>query len=425
MTLTGTDRTVFDSRAEYAGRLARVRSTMAEAGVDALLVADTDDFTRPEGGNVRFLANVALPTSVGAPIALVAVVPREGEPTLIVPPTGFNSAPLLVSRRSWIERIAGPPPMPFLEAVKAMGGGARPGSGTAELVVAALEETGLSRSRIGLCGTFAGLDQVRELLPAATFVPATVLDDAGKPHDVVEYERTRTKTAYEIECMRHAQACVEAGMRVFEQVVVEGVPYTEAVAEGSRAMVREGAEETFCPASRGRGPSGTYSLPGWSYGTYARGDMIAFELNARVAGYWAQLPRSWVVGGEPDRDQSKAYDCAWRAFEVMRDRLAVGVTGAELWDAALAVVSGEGMEPFGRYGHGMGISQAEWFSVLVGDERRVQEGQSVVLHGAVFDPATGNEALVGEQFVMQDGEARPISTASLVKPALSRVVENA
>jgi hypothetical protein len=73
----------------------------------------------------------------------------------------------------------------------------------------------------------------------------------------------------------------------------------------------------------------------------------------------------------------------------------------------------------------MGLSQAGWFSVLAGDERRVQEGQSVVLHGAIFDPATGNEALIGEQFVMQDGQARPISTASLVKPALSRVVENA
>lgn len=207
-------------------------------------------------------------------------------------------------------------------------------------------------------------------------------------------------------------------MRSFEQVVVDGARYTEALAEVVTTMVREGAEETFCPGSRGRGPSGTYSMPGWSYGSYVWGDMIAFELNARVGGYWAQLPRTWVVGGEPDRDQVRLYDCAWESFEAMRDRLAVGVTGAELWDAAYAVVAREGAEPFGRFGHGMGISQNEWFSVLAGDRRRVQEGQSVVLHAAILDPATGNEALVGEQFVMQNGEAAPISSARLVKPPL-------
>lgn len=408
-----------DAGAEYAERLERVQSTMSEAGVDALLVADDDDFTRPEGGNVRFLADAALPTVAGDPIKLVIVVPREGEPTLIVPPTGFNSAPLHVTQRSRIKRVVGPPPMSFLEAVAAMAGGARPGAVMAELVVAALHEAGLDRSCIGLCGTFDDLEQLCGRLPDARFVAATVLDDAGKPHDVVEYERTRTKTAYEVACMRRAGVCAEVGMRTFTQTVVEGVAYEEALAEVSRAMIAEGADETFCPASRGRGPSGTYSLPGWSYGSYVAGDMIAFELNARVSGYWAQMPRSWVVGGDPNSHQTKVYDCSWQAFEAMRERLVVGVTGAQLWDAGYAVVSRGGVEPFGRFGHGIGISQAEWFSVLGTDERRVQEGQTVVLHAPVFDPVTGNEALVGDQFVMHGGAALPVSGREMSKPALS------
>jgi hypothetical protein len=96
------------------------------------------------------------------------------------------------------------------------------------------------------------------------------------------------------------------------------------------------------------------------------------------------------------------------------------VTGAQLWDAGYRIVRSEGMEPFGRFGHGIGISQAEWFSVLVGDEGRVQDGQTVVLHAPVIDPANGNEALVGEQFVMLDGQPQPISGAGAqTRPALA------
>jgi Xaa-Pro aminopeptidase len=118
-----------------------------------------------------------------------------------------------------------------------------------------------------------------------------------------------------------------------------------------------------------------------------------------------------VVGGQPSSGQLRLHEAALRAFEVMRDRLEVGVSGAELWDVGFAAVDSAGFEPWGRYGHGMGLTQTEWFSIFAGDVSRVQEGQSIVIHASAIDKDTGDEVLIGEQYVIEDGRPQLLSRA--------------
>lgn len=390
---------------EPAKRLARVRRRMKEAGVKGLLIADDDDFMRPEGGNVRFLANVAVPFPFGEPITPIIVLPDHGEPTLVVPACGWDCLPGMLAKDSWIQKISSLPPTSLMDKVAAMTTGVAPAQATAELVATALREAGLETGHIGVCGGYRGLEETRELLPQARIEPASIVDETGRQHDLVAFERTRTRTAYELECMKRAQASIEAGMHTFERVVVPGNSYGKAYAEIEHSMKIAGADEIFFGASRGRGPVGTYAPPGWVQGTYQTGDMVAFELNARVGGYWAQFPRTWVVGKQPTKVQSALYEVAQRSFEAMKDRLVVGITGAELFEAANSVIEPTGFQPWARFGHGIGISLQEWFSVFLNDRGRVQDGQSVVLHAAVINPQTGEEALFGEQLVMLDGRA--------------------
>jgi Xaa-Pro aminopeptidase len=380
---------------------------MRGAGFDALVVADDDDAGRKEGGNVRFLSNAAVPWPFGDRFKLIVVVPVEGDVTLIVPSAAlFGSLPEMMRERTWIEHVVAPEPVTLLETLS-------PSSpkppGAPGLVSETLRSQGLEGSRIGLCGTFPGAEELSALLPAASVDTAIVVDEGGNERDPVEFERCRTKSSWELTRMERAQELVEVGARTFAAALAEGVSYAEALAEVEYRMKIAGAEEVFVPASRGTFPSGSYSFPGWIEGRYANGEMIAFEINARVDGYWAQLPRTWVVGGQPTAHQQRLHEAAVSGFEAMRDRLEVGVTGSELWEAGLAAVQAAGFEPWARYGHGMGLTQIEWFSVLQGDSSRVQEGQSIVLHATAFDKSSGQEAMVGEQLVMRDGAARLLS----------------
>lgn len=398
-----------DDLAEFAGRIERVRGSMRQAGLDALVVADDDDTARKEGGNVRFLANVAAPSPYGNKLKLIVVLPLQGELTLVVPPSGFNSLTPMMRARTWIEQIVNSEPPTLLEKVSAMTSGKSPAEANAERVSGVLRESGLAQSRIGLCGSFLGAEELPTALPEARFEAAVVDDDAGTKRDPVELERARTKTPWEVARMERAQALVELGTRTFAASLVDGASFGEVLAEIEYRMKLAGAEEVFVPASRGSFPLGAYSLPGWFESSYRDGEMMAFEVNARVDGYWAQLPRTWVVGGQPTARQERLHAAALHGFEAMRDRLEVGVTGSELWDVGLAAVEAAGFEPWARYGHGMGITQTEWFSVLAGDKSRVQEGQSIIIHATAFDKTTGDEALVGEQYVLENGRPRLLS----------------
>jgi Xaa-Pro aminopeptidase len=287
--------------------------------------------------------------------------------------------------------------------------GRSPAVVNAAMLSDALERLGLRSARIGLCGTFAGVEELRSSLPDAQIDAAAVEDDAGTKRDPVELERARTKSPWEVARMERAQELVELGAHTFASSLVAGAKYSSVLAEIEYRMKLAGAEEVFVPASRGSAPLGSYSLPGWLDGKYEDGETIAFEINARVEGYWAQLPRTWVVGGKPSPAQQRLHEATVRGFEAMRDRLEVGVTGSELWEVGLAPIEAAGFQPWGRFGHGMGLTQTEWFSVLGGDKSRVQEGQSIIIHASAIDKDTGAEALIGEQFVLEDGQPRLLS----------------
>jgi Xaa-Pro aminopeptidase len=399
-----------EDAAEFAGRLARVRAAMQELGFDALVVSDEDNPTRKAGGNVRFLANVAAPVPFVDKANLIVVLPLAGEPTLVVPVTGFSSLPLMMERRSWIAQVRSAEPATFEERMRTRRAGAAPAEQmTARVVAEALEASGLAGSRIGLCGSFPGLAEMKDMVEGARFEAAVVEDDVGIERDPVELERSRTKSAWEVARMERAQDCAEQGARAFAAALVDGATYDDVYAELEYRTKRAGAQEVHAPSSAGRAKTGTFSQPGWWQGVYQAGDMVSFEINARVDGYWAQLPRTWVIGGKPTTRQARLYEAALRGFEAMRDRLEVGVSGAELWDVGFAAVEAAGFEPWSQYGHAIGLMAAEWVALVPGERARVQEGQSIVVHASAIDNTTGDQALLGEHFVMTDGRPRLLS----------------
>ena len=398
-----------EDAAEYAARLERVRDLMRAQGFDALLISDNDDAGTPQGGAVRYLANVGVPMQYGPRPNLILVLPLDGDPVLIVPPTGLASLPGIVRARSWVPRVVCSAPEDLLESLKVLSAAGTPNAIVVSDIVAEIENAGLAQSRIGLCGQFPALGEVTEKLSGAHLERAAIDDDAGVSRDLLEFARARGKSPWEITRLERAQACVEVGTRTFRESLVEGSSYGETQARIDFACRMAGAEEVFWPSSKGSQPWQGYSMPGWIEGRYAAGDMVAFEVNARVDGYIAQLPRTWIVGGNPTKNQARVYDTARRCYEAMLARVEVGVSGGELWDAGIGVIEDAGLAPWARHGHGMGLSMSEWFSLLPGDKGRVQEGQSIVVHATVIDKATGDMAMVGDQLVVEGSAARTLA----------------
>lgn len=389
-----------EDRPEFASRLARVRQLMTRDGFDALLVADAAGIL-PPGGNTRYLSNFVIrghDTSADNHVALV--LPLEGEPTLVVP-AGPHASLLGVARAtSFVDRVVASPPT-----------GWPPQGHVIDDVISSLRAAGLDGRRIGICGELPGLDRIRAALPGTTFEPAVKRDARGIDRDIVERVRM-VKSAWEIERMRAAQRCADAGLAAFFRTVAPGQTYNRATAEAEYVARCMGAESALTIFSGGGRDPFTWWYDGGIDREFASGDLVAIEFNAVVEGYFAQICRSATVG--PARpEQLRVIDAATRALETMRAAARPGVTGDQLWEIGLREVRQMGLEPFGRFGHGMGLTMAEGVDVLSGDDNQLGEGYCLELHSGAQDKGRKLASKVGDQIIVTKSGAEDLSSGRM------------
>jgi Xaa-Pro aminopeptidase len=384
-------------RAEYEHRLAAVRALMAEEGHDALVAADNDSWLLP-GGHVRYLSGFSAGNVAGLPTYSAVVVPRAGEPTLVVTPGPYGCVGDWARSTAWIETVRSTPSETW-----------PPEPQLVKDVELALKEYGADKGRIGICGFAPGLETLKDRLPRAHVEDAVQIDSRGIPRDIIE--RTRNvKSEWEVEKLGEAQIYAESAMRALMAAARHGVLLRAAVAEAEWAAKSNGAEDVLVPMN-----SGTNPWLWWVYQgdrVFHEGDLVSLETNARAAGYVAQLARSGVIG-QPNAIQIRVLDSARAALGEMVRAAKPGVTGGELWDVAVETVRETGMSPWGRFGHGMGLSMAEGMDVLPGDDRPIVEGECVHLHAGVIDPGTRSSCLIGDQYIVRDGSLASLSDAAL------------
>jgi Xaa-Pro dipeptidase len=385
---TGLDES--DSR-EFAERLSKVRRMMRAEGFDGLLIAD-DGGAAPQvsgvapPGHVRYLSNFAVPGALGQKYVAL-IVPADRQAILVVPPGVANRIPEIARSTSVIEQVR-----------------MAPAGGLADGVIAALQEAGLDRARIGLCGFFPGNERVFQVLEGATFSPANEAGRVGWGSDIVERLRDR-KTDWEVARFRRAQELANAAAGAMHEAALVGTPMYRVTAEGKYAAFLGGAEEVhiLCPLGPIASPYGRTWGPDR---VLEFGDLVAYEIVTRVNGYAYELARSFTVG-EPNKIQRHVLDTAQLSYEAMRDDVRVGVTGAELHDVGLRVIEGAGLKSWvPRSGHGIGLSVIEGsIDLLAGNTSRVVNGQCIMLHAGTLDPDSLQCAMIGDQVLVQDGNA--------------------
>jgi Xaa-Pro aminopeptidase len=273
-------------------------------------------------------------------------------------------------------------------------------------VAAVLCELGLERSRIGLAGSWPGMEQTWAAVPDATLQPTLTPDG-----DLLE-PLLATNSAWEIGRLERAQAIADDAMRGFMDTAADGTPLDHAVAEARFRAIRGGSEDTILELTCGLDEWALWVHPAQPrQAAFRAGDVVTLGLMNSYDGYWVQMPRTWVLGGAR-RSERALLDVARRSLEAMLARLRPGVTGGELWDAGLAPIEAAGMQPRGRLGHSVGftgVTGPERFTILPGNDTPLRDGLAFVLHPCVYDKGSGAVVQLGDTLAMRDGESRFLS----------------
>jgi Xaa-Pro aminopeptidase len=356
-------------------RLGRLRREMLAAGMDALFLR------LPE--NILYVSGFWPVSGFCA-----ALFPRDGEAVLFVP---FGEVEYAAG--AWTAKVRDFP-SGSLENLASYYDLMAPA------VHDACQRLGLGRAVVGYEGGFDLVAtahwQGEVRVPAA---PTIALLESVVPH------ATLTDATYALRRARRVKSAREtAAIRRASEVACRGL-------DAGRAAIRPGASEIdvslavqnqIAREARGLGPlaertSGFATVMSGPLTANARlhfdistnrrlaaGDLVTIELGAYCDGYWSDLTRTYVVGGEPDQRQRDVHDLVAVAQAAAIARMQPGVLACEVDEAARDLIVEAGLGP--NFTHGLGHSVGlQWHE------------------GPVLHPAEDHPLAVGEVYTVEPG----------------------
>ncbi|QFG21318.1 M24 family metallopeptidase [Actinomadura sp. WMMB 499] len=311
-------------RAERDRRWARVRTGMAERGID-LLIALPENVVSMDAIDARYLAE-----EVGA-----VLFPLEGDPRILV---GGEDSHLAMGREAWIEQRTSATPT----------GSTRVPYGAA--VAAALRTITPRPRRIAI----AGLDgdrygHVRSVEGYATYTTVARIQGAVPDAEVVNGAPVMSAARYvkseaEIAAARAAvRACEEAAVAIGEAFHI-GKAQAEVYRAGYTALLQQGIRGPFAGMpmlawAPGRWREPRPRIAGVPPGVIENGLCVATEVITVVNGIFAQVAEPYVAG-PVDAEQREAFELNIAAFDAACRAMRPGVPWREVRERTLAVADG-------------------------------------------------------------------------------------
>ncbi|MFT4038391.1 MAG: Xaa-Pro peptidase family protein, partial [Thermomicrobiales bacterium] len=314
--------------AEYRERYARLQPALADIGADALLVTDEASFN-------YFTGYIAAHPWASYSRNLIAILPRESPPLLIVPASLEGQA----REQTWIADIR------TYETI-----GAAP---VAEMA-AAFRDRGLAAARIGAELGYeqrlgiSPLDYARlqDGLPQATFVDAA---------PAIWSLRMR-KSPVEVAALREAAHITDVAMAQFFTELTPAMTERDMTRRLGVLLLEGGADRIdWIMITSGAGQyHRTFGVP--RPRRLEPGDMVWLDVSAVVDGYRADYDRSAVLGG-PTPEQERLQAIVHAATQAGIAAIGPGLPVAGVVEAVNAVLTGAGFAPrdSGRIGHGLGL----------------------------------------------------------------------
>jgi Xaa-Pro aminopeptidase len=340
---------------EYRLRYAKACKLMEAEGLDALLVTQDID--------VRFFAGYLSVLWCSRFRSYVCLLPRDESlgPTLIVPAQETGNA----MHTSWVADVLLYPDQ----------------ENSVPYLAQAIRDKGLSRGKIGTelgFGQRLGmpLEDLERLKTA--IAPAEIV--SGTP--VIQAVRM-VKSPAEIERIRRACEISQVSARAGFEALTPGMTERELAKVMGAAMYAEGAEfgtsPSFFSLQCSPGRSQMVNALASDY-ELVEGDMVMIDAGAVYDGYATDFIRQACLG-EPSPERRKWFDICVEANDACVEAIRPGVTGADVYEAGMAVFEREGLLDYNLLtivGHGCGVEVHEvpWLG----------ERDTVYTSGTVLEP---------------------------------------
>lgn len=321
------------------------------------------------------------------------VLPRTGEPVLIVP--AFEEGRLREKLRFPIEvRVWQEDQSPT------------------KIAAAAMADRGIRTGRVGIEETtgFTFFDHLREAAPGFEYVSADPITIACRGHkSPQELELMRLACEATFDVFRAVFASLKAGMSQ-EEIghLVEG-GFSKMGLRGG-ALVLLGASAAL--------PHGTQQPQ-----KLKEGDVVLIDGGCQVEGYESDVTRTGIFG-QPTEKVAHAFEIVRKAQDAALDAARAGRLSGTVDDAARAVITGAGYGPDYKYfthrlGHGIGLDGHEHPYLVRGSKTVLEPGMTFSNEPGIYVPGEFGLRCEDDMVITANGPAQlltPGFAVSLEKP---------
>ena len=358
-------------------RGARLRSTMADKGVDALILLSNS--------NVSYATGATWPLSdagrANAERPVAVVLANDLVPHLFTPFLADAAGELGLDD----DHLHGPTYLDVEEGVDAF--------------ARALADLLPTSATVAIDDVTGAMHRDRDLL-FVDWPPRAASEVMGAARVI--------KSPDELACIRHALWITEQAMADVQAGLVPGARQTDLTATFLHRVFELGAEANVLDPIWQVMPDRQADLPWTVHGdiacpllsserALAEGDVLWVDTGIMYGGYHSDFGRTWVVGGEPTARQ-QAQHRRWREInDVVLSVVRAGVPASDLTAAAIELCGGD--RPWMAHfylGHGLGLESAEapYVGTDLGDgyDRRLILAAGMVL---VIEPIVWDEGHSG------------------------------
>ena len=388
---------------EYEERIESCQEFLQRTGLQALLAYSDRRYAMGQGvevgHNVRYYAGfrfppediheeaVVLPYQKGEAIV---VIPRDGEPALLICRTGED----LAKRQTWIRDVRSSAP-DYLGDERI--------TGLARMTRSVLEEHGVRGGKIGIAGagvTWQLYDALVRLLPKASFIGCT--EDVDRMRMV--------KSDNELKIMRKAAEIADAGVDALLETAREGATEYEVHQAAEKAMLDAGGDNPWTVIMSGPRAFISYLSPDYTQRQLKSGDMLHADIGSEFAGYHSDIQPVAIVG-RPRREQISLLETNMKIIRAMIEATRPGVSDKKIVESALRAAHGEQFgerlrtDLFG-HGYGVGVDPPNFTSGTLrkrSDEEIILKPNMVLCYEpGLFVPGVGGVAIEDEVVVTND-----------------------
>jgi len=318
------------SKKEFADRIQRLQSVIANENVDAVLVFSTES----EPAGVRYFSDYWSSFESTA-----VLVPKTGDPILLIGPESMTFA----SSRSKIKKII---------KMKDFRESSQPDYPGTTLMNWKELLNDLNIKKIGVSGWY--------MFPHVIFNNIANVIGKGNILEADDFVRkvTLKKSETELNCLREAARISELGFKAILENIKPGMTEAQLVGVATGSMMANGAEATGYPVWCCSGPNSTQAISRPTHRKVKEGEIIHFSVGAKVAGYSASIGRP-VVLGKCDKEMLRFLQTGLDAENMTIDLMVAGTRASDIAKKVHGFIEEKGYKDTILYGPAHGCGQME------------------------------------------------------------------